>query len=164
MPLSAFATLQLAPLIASTCLLISNLDQVSVWSAWITPKIPFSIKGGSISPIWCKTWFWIVFNYLLPIYIISLSSTAINIYYLTPSDAARSWFITSFIFTALHLVFAPRVNVEVKIIMNEKLDGRPNLKAIEEWLRLNRIRFWTTDIPAFVTTLIATGIILEGKS
>jgi len=136
--------------------LIANVDQVLVFRAWLAPPIAPHAKAAS-------HWYTFFSNRLLKIlvgiYLFAICSTIANVYTRTTGDeAARKWYTANLAFTIFHMLPSPKILDNLTIIKNIDGDGRTNLKGMEKWLAINTVRLLISDIPAFVSAVIATAL------
>lgn len=76
-------------------------------------------------------------------------------------DLARKWYAANFVFAFLHMIPAGKAYEKLKLIWDRDGNGKSNLKAVEGWLAVNAVRSWTSDIPAFISAVIATTLVMK---
>jgi hypothetical protein len=93
-------------------------------------------------------------------FVAGVCSGGLNLYFRTESQA-WVWYAASLGFTMAHLVFSKEALRQLKSAWNVHAERQTNLDSLQKWLRMNKIRFWMSEVPAFITAVMAVLLSLE---
>ena len=149
--------LRVAPLISSTAGVMCAWGQQFAVYSFIDKTVPQEPAGATL-PYWFPVLFsqltWAVgiihpLGALLGLWnSIGASSESLD-------PQTRYFYFLGGLFAAGHLFYGKAAMAIINTIWNDRLPGTQNLRALSPWLRLNRQRVYTANIPAFIFFLLA---------
>ena len=149
--------LRVAPLISSAAGVMCAWGQQFAVYSFIDKTVPQEPAGATL-----PYWFPVLFYQLTwAVGIIHPLGALLGILNSTGAAGAtldsqtRYLYFIGGLFAAGHLVYGKTAMRIIGTIWNDRLPGTQNLRAVSPWLRLNRRRIYTTNIPAFIFFLIA---------
>lgn len=75
---------------------------------------------------------------------------------LLQSRGSLVWYAGAATLAAAHLAYGPAVAWRLQAIVDdERASGRNNVDVLGEWLRVNFVRMWTTDLGAWACAFVA---------
>ncbi|KAF2132469.1 hypothetical protein P153DRAFT_382094 [Dothidotthia symphoricarpi CBS 119687] len=134
--------------------------QMHAFYPWLQPTTYREQFLGQALPYWLPS---MVNRSLVDLtfsFTLGVCTGVLNLYVRTESQAWY-WYAASLSFTLAHLVFSREALHRLQAAGRVEGAGQENLKALEKWLRMNKIRFLISEVPAFVTSLVAVFISLE---
>lgn len=148
--------LRLGPALISSMTLMFAIDEHLIFGTWVQDPIR-SLANSALPAWWTRgglRWQWV----LIILYPINYILGIVNL--LVPGDQPDStlWYAWGLFFSIAHMFFAPTALHRIAAIE----EGAPRGNAVlsmEAWLRMNWVRAWTTDLPAwtcFITAALKT--------
>ncbi|KAH8177272.1 hypothetical protein LIA77_02354 [Sarocladium implicatum] len=157
------------PLVSSTCTLLFARDQDFFLSLLTPPSLPTSdrAKVNSLLP----SHFSRFFNGGIPFVLTFLTATTglgcASAWSLGRESRAFGWYVCGVGLAVGHLGFTPWVAPRIKAIVEDEgkgSNGKDNVEVLSEWLAVNRVRMWTTDLGAWVCCAMAAITALTVKA
>lgn len=144
--------LRLSPTLVSSMTLMFAIDEHLIFGTWV--QKPIRPLANSALPAWWTRgglrWQWVLIILYPGLYILGILNLLI------PEDKSGStaWYTWGLFFSLAHAFFAPMALRRIAAIENDVPKGNVVL-AMEAWLRMNWIRAWITDLPAWVCFITA---------
>lgn len=144
--------LRLSPALVSSMTLMFALDEHLIFGTWV--QGPIRPLANSNLPAWWTRgglrWQWVLIifypvNYLLGI---------LNLLIPEHQYGSTTWYAWGLFFSLAHMLFAPTALQRIAAIEKNVPKGNVVI-SMESWLRMNWIRAWTTDLPAWVCFIVA---------
>jgi hypothetical protein len=128
--------------------------QMHAFYAWVEPVPHTRTNFGEDLPLWLPGMMKRSIVDLAISFTIGTCAGGTNLYFRTPGQAWH-WYAASFVFTSAHLVFSKEALRQLEFASKVDVSLQDNVMALRKWLRMNKIRFVTSELPAFCTALVA---------
>jgi hypothetical protein len=161
--------LLVAPLISSTCSFWFALDEEYFLRIFTTPAVRRA-QGDTTLPFYFKHFFDNGVLRVLGLLGITISTSLTTIYRyrgLLESRGSLWWYAGAAALAFGHLAYIPAVAPSVAALRgnagasdtlsSKETLQKSNVEWLEEWLRANLIRTWTTDVGAWLCCVVAVG-------
>ncbi|PVH91648.1 hypothetical protein DM02DRAFT_663752 [Periconia macrospinosa] len=162
MTASVLIALRITPLVSSTSLrrLVANMYQMHAFHPWLQLIGHDSPSFGDDLSLWLPEMVKRSLTDLGISFIVGVSSGGLNLYVRTAGQA-WGWYAASFAFTLAHLIFSQEALRQLEGAGNVEAGKQENAKALRKWLRMNKVRFFVSELPAFITAIMAVLLSLD---
>lgn len=151
--------LRAAPLVSSTCTLLYAYDQHFFLGLLNRPETRRHSKA--LLPPYFRTFFRQGVVFVVAMLAVTTWASVANLYVRRPRLSATGsvwWYIAGAVLSSSHLLFIPGVAPSIKRISEAGSGGEEDVNgALDEWLRVNKIRMLTVDLAAWIACVVAAG-------
>ncbi|KAH8680452.1 hypothetical protein BGZ61DRAFT_456708 [Ilyonectria robusta] len=149
---SSIRLLRLSPAIVSSMVLMFALDEHLIFGTWVQNPIR-PLANSTLAAWWTRgglRWQWILIIFYPLNYILGI----LNLLYPEDQPGSTAWYAWGLFFSFAHMFFAPTALHRIAAIEKDVPKGNVVL-SMESWLRMNWIRAWITDVPAWLCFITA---------
>ncbi|KAG9250922.1 putative integral membrane protein [Emericellopsis atlantica] len=162
-------TLFLTPLVSTTSSLLFAHAQDSFLSYLVHPTVGAANSNAIIPPYW-RQFFVPGLTKVLSFLALTVGSSVGCVYChgVTLKDrGSRAWYLAAAVLAVSHLAFVPLVAPKVQRMVDDECEksdaeantvpegSKSNVQTLNEWLRWNLVRTWTTDTAAWICAAVA---------
>lgn len=122
--------------------------------AWVEPIAHTRTSFGDDLPLWLPGMVQRSIVDLAISFTVGTCAGGTNLYFRTPGQAWH-WYAANLVFTLAHLIFSKEALRQLDGASKLDVSRRDNIMALQKWLRMNKIRFMISELPAFCTALVA---------
>lgn len=159
------ATLLVTPLVSATCSLWYAADQELFFRLFTLPST--RERSDALLPTYFKPFFNIGVWRVIALLGTTTWASVGCIYTAKPllqSRGSLGWYAGAAALATAHLVYVPFVAPLIEAIVEDRGTAeKTNVDVLGEWLRVNLVRTWTTDLGAWVCAVVAVTKTLAGS-
>lgn len=149
---SSIRLLRLSPALISSMTVMFAIDEHLIFGTWVKDPIR-PLANSTLAAWWTRgglRWQWV----LVTLYPLEYILGALNM--LLPQDHPGStpWYALGLFFSIAHMFYAPTALRRIATIEKNVPEGNV-VVSMEAWLRMNWVRGWITDLPAWLCFITA---------
>lgn len=148
--------LRITPLVSSTCTLLYASDQDFFLGLFNLPEN--RTHSQPLLPSYFGAFFRRGVVFVVGCLAVTAGASVANLYVRKPVLVARRsgwWYVGSGALALAHLLFVPWIAPSVRATVEADREGADPNAALDQWLRINRVRMWTVDVGAWVASVAA---------
>jgi hypothetical protein len=147
--------LRLLPAICSTVTLQFAIDEQLIFGTWVHPALR-ERANANLPPWWTLgglRWRWVIIVGYLANYIFGVLNLLVARDQLE-ATGSTNWYTAGLFFSIAHMLFVRMALGKISAIEKDIPKGNVT-NSMAAWLRMNWIRGWITDFPAWLCCIVA---------